>query len=184
MGNIPYSLETATIGNEIRYWAAVVKRILKRRISSTYIKFLKKKAGINEPTSNFTLEYVNELAADAKKGFLQAKKTAPASRENYLQTLPPKMRKHYLRVEEQRRQGLVARAINGKLKGSSVSMVMTHDVHGNPIKCSTNATIEAAAIKANQTKYSQSDDTPPMQPYFVNDFGYDGNTPAVHDVLD
>ena len=50
MGNIPYSLETATIGNEIRYWAAVVKRILKHRISSTYIKFLKKKAGINEPT--------------------------------------------------------------------------------------------------------------------------------------
>ena len=67
MGNIPYSLETATIGNEIRCCAAVVKRILKRRISSTYIKFLKKKAGINEPTSNFTLEYVNELAADAKK---------------------------------------------------------------------------------------------------------------------
>ena len=40
------------------------------------------------PPGNFTLEYVNELAADAKKRFLQAKKTAPASRENYLQTLP------------------------------------------------------------------------------------------------
>ena len=63
-------------------------------------------------------------------------------------------------------------------------MVMMHDVHGNPIKCSTKATIKAAAIRANQTKYSQSDDTPPMQPYFMNDFGRAGNTPAVDAVLD
>ena len=75
MGNIPYSLETATIGNEIRYWAALVKRILKHSISSHHIKFLKKKAGINEPTSNFTLEYVNELAADAKSASSKPKRT-------------------------------------------------------------------------------------------------------------
>ena len=67
MGNIPYSLATATIGNEIRYWAAMVKRILKQHISSTYLKFLKKKVGVNEPTGHFTLEYVNKLVADARK---------------------------------------------------------------------------------------------------------------------
>jgi hypothetical protein len=161
----------------------MVKQILKQQISSTYLKFLKKKAGINEPNGHFTLEYVNELAADARKRFRQAKTHVPASRESYLQTLPLNVRKHYLRVEEQRGQGLVARAINGKLKGSSVSMVTTHDDQGNPIKCSTKTTIESAAIKANQHKYSQSDDTPPMQPYIVNDFGYDGSTPAVDAVL-
>jgi hypothetical protein len=184
MGNIPYSLATATIGNEIRYWAAVVKRILHQHISFTHLKFLKKKAGITEPTGHFTLEYVNEPAADARKCFRQAKTDAPASRESYLQTLPPNMRKHYLRVEVQRRQGLVACAINGKLNGSSVSMGMMHDTQGNQIKCSTKATIESAAIKANQNKYSQSDVTPPMQPYFVNDFGNDDNTPAVDAALD
>ena len=120
---------------------------------------------------------------DARKRYREAKSNAPVHRRSHLESLPPKQRNRYLRVEEQRRQGTIARSITGKLKGARVSMVTTQNPDGQMTHHTTKRAVEDAIIDANKFKYSQSTDTPPMQPSFVAEFGYTGNTPAAEAVL-
>ncbi len=62
-------------------------------------------------------------------------------------------------------------------------MVMAKNDQGQTIRCSGKRAVEKATIKANKNKYNKCLQTPPMQDYFVRDFGYDGNTPAADAVL-
>ena len=62
-------------------------------------------------------------------------------------------------------------------------MVKTLGPNGETLVCSTKPTLEKAIISGNKGNYSRSTDTPPMQEYFVRDFGFDGNTPAALEVL-
>ena len=62
-------------------------------------------------------------------------------------------------------------------------MVTTQNPDGQMTHHTTKRAVDDAIIDANKFKYSQSTDTPPMQPSFVADFGYTGNTPAAEAVL-
>ena len=116
---------------------------------------------------------------NARKKYLEAKKNQVQNRENYIKAnYTAKEAERRLRVEEQRRQGRVARAITGKLSSGAVSMVI--DDQGN--RCSGKGPVEQAMIEANRGKHSKCCDTPPMQPAFLNDFGYTGDTPAAEEV--
>ena len=147
------------------------------------LKRLKKKAGVTITTSHLSIEQVKDLSWDARKRYREAKSNAPTHRRSHLESLPPKQCNHYLRVEEQRRQGTIAHSITGKLKGARVSMVTTQNPDGQMTQHTTKRAVENAIIDANKFKYSQSTDTPPMQPSFVAEFGYTGNTPAAEAVL-
>ena len=182
-GKVPYSPKVAMIGSEIRYWDAILNRILKKPTNARTLKRLKKKAGVTTTTSHLSIEQVKDLSWDARTRYREAKSNAPTHRRSHLESLPPKQRNHYLRVEEQRRQGTIARSITGKLKGAGVSMVTTQNPDGQMTHHTTKRAVENAIIDANKFKYSQSTETPPMQPYFVADFGYTGNTPAAEAVL-
>ena len=62
-------------------------------------------------------------------------------------------------------------------------MVTTQNPDGQMTHHTTKRAVEDAIIDTNKFKYSQSTDTPPMQPSFVAEFGYTGNTPAAEAVL-
>jgi hypothetical protein len=179
-GKVPYSPKVAMIGSEICYWDAILNHILKKPVNARTLKSLKKAAGVTMVTRHLSIDQVNKLSWDACKRYREAKANAPTHRQNHLDSLPPKQRNRYLRVEEQRWQGLIARSIPGKLKGAGVSMVTTQISDG---QVTHQRAVEDAIINANKFKYSQSTDTAPMQPSFVADFGYTGNTAATEAVL-
>jgi hypothetical protein len=135
-------------------------------------------------TRHLTLDQVNGFILDAGKCHCKAKTNAPTHCKSYVNSLPPKQKNCCLRVKEQRRWGLVARLVTVKLEGAGVSLVMAQITARHPVQCVTKRTVEDSIIDANNKKYSQSLDTPPMHPYFVTDFGYTGNTPATKAVFD
>ena len=167
-GKVDYSPETMAPGKELRFWRASLARKQGAKIHSRLWQSLKKAANVTIPTKDLSFDDINQFIKSASDRYREAKKQAPSNRETYLDTLPIKIRTRYLRVESQRRQGRVARAINGKLKGGAVSMVKTLGPNGETLVCSTKPTLEKAIISGNKGNYSRSTDTPPNPAIFCS----------------
>ncbi len=125
-GQVDYSDKTSNAGQALRFWRAAASR------RAGYLKMhpmkwaqLKQDAGITISTRPLSLEDLWMKVKAARKKYLEHKKNHRQCRLDYLkEKFPEKDRLRIIRIEAQRRQGLVVRSINGKLKTGAVSAVI------------------------------------------------------------
>ena len=80
-------------------------------------------------------------------------------------------------IGKQRRQARNVKRMRKKGQQNSVNMVFETDEDGWHERISKDD-IEDACVRENEQRFSQSSDTPFMQPLLVNDFGYLAETEA------
>ena len=104
-GKVEYSPDTMAPGKELCFWQAALARKQGAKVHSLLWQSLKKAAKVTTPTKDLTFDDINQFIKSASDWYREAKKQAPTNRETYLDTLPPKIRTRYLRVEAQCWQG-------------------------------------------------------------------------------
>jgi DUF438 domain-containing protein len=87
-------------------------------------------------------------------------------------------------IKKQRRQARNIKRMQGKLGSGQVTKVYQTDDDGIRTVCETQATMVKAFFKENDSRFSQTEDTPPMQPPLVDDLGYLAKTNFAEHVLD
>jgi hypothetical protein len=75
-------------------------------------------------------------------------------------------------LKKQPRQARNIKTMRGKLGTGQVTKVYQTDEDGIKKVCETQAAMVQAFFKENDTRFSQTESTPPMQPPLVNDLGY------------
>ena len=85
-------------------------------------------------------------------------------------------------IERQQQQARNVKRMRKKGQQSSVNMVLETDKEGLHERISKDD-IEDACIRENSQQFSQSANTPFMQPPLVTDFGYLAKTEAAEQVL-
>ena len=195
MGGVPYSPEIQELRNTIELWAMVVRRKSRLKVSVTRIRrFLKK---VPQVTNVFqsTLEEAIQSRNRAFKAYQAVTKLeAMKLRENFQGTLAEavalkkgtdvEMEAKKLRSQEkQRRQGRNVKRMLGKLGNSRVTKLYYTNDEGTRVQCDTQLTMESACFAENETRFSQTENTPPMLPPTLDDLGILGDTDAVDDIL-
>ena len=128
MGAVQFSEATQEPRNRINFWKIALQRKYGKPTSSRHWSRAKKKAKVAVRVVTLTIDAIHELLHQAFVDYKEAKKKDGDSRRTYLENLPSKDAARILRTEEQRRQGRVARKINGKLKGGMVyQLIGTND---------------------------------------------------------
>ena len=104
-------------------------------------------------------------------------------------------RKKLSTIQHQRKLARAAKLIRRKMgKNSTVKVLSTlRDEDGNVMVDEENneikiehvlkCDIEDACMEENMRRFSQSNDTPPMQPYFYNEVGLLAEKPLANDIL-
>ena len=92
--------------------------------------------------------------------------------------LDPKDKTRLLRVEEQRRLGLLAKRVLGKLGSTSVTKI---EINGE--ECTTQKEMEETLLPVNEAKTRASEQTPFLQPEYREQFGDRNETETTDQVL-
>jgi hypothetical protein len=85
--------------------------------------------------------------------------------------------------EKQRRQGRNVKRMPGKLGNSRVTKLFYTDEDGTRVQCDTQQSMELACLEENETRFSQSEKTPPMLPLTIDELGILGDTDAIEEIL-
>ena len=180
-GAVDHSKTINDLASKVIFWKALIRK--KDGSSSLHHstwKKLKEAANIKEPTQRMSLQTLWQRHHQATKTYLKAKKNHTNLRKKYLEAnYSPKELKRRLANEEARRQGRELRRVTGKASSGAVDMVLD----GDGIERRGKGPVEKATMDSNRGRYSKCLETPPMQPPFVQDFGYVGDTPAADQVL-
>jgi hypothetical protein len=86
-------------------------------------------------------------------------------------------------IERQRRQGRSLRQLKNKAQ-SSVTQVFITTSDGSRMECNSKQEIEDACIEENHRRFSQTNDTPPMEEWIVEAVGYCAESPGGQEILD
>ena len=73
--------------------------------------------------------------------------------------------------------------MRGRLGNSRVTKLWYTDDDGSRVECNTQHAMENACFQENETRFSQSETTPPMQEPMVSELGYLADTPEAEQVL-
>ena len=87
------------------------------------------------------------------------------------------------RVERQRRQARNVKRMRGRLGNSRVTKLWFTDEEGTRIQCNTQHSMENACFQENETRFSQSESTPPMQEPMLSELSYLAEHPAAEEIL-
>ena len=170
----------------------ILKRTKKVKVSLTRIRRWMHKTGEMEAL-RASQTTANEHLNNAFKVYKKAKKKADNWRNEFLDSLAAARakangttveaeEKSMKQIERQRRQARNVKRMRKKGQQSSVNMVFETDEEGRHERISKDD-IEDACIRENSQRFSQSANTPFMQPPLVNDFGYLAETEAAEQVL-
>ena len=121
---------------------------------------------------------MQECQATVKKQYKEHKTQHRELRKKFIDTFPLKDRERIKRVEHQRRLGLCAELVTGKLESKSVS----HGEHRGK-EYITRQGVEKVLLEVNKAKTRASDDTMFMLEPMQSIFGYRGDTIATEQVL-
>lgn len=191
MGAVQYSMATEMPRRAIEFWRIAIRRRKGIRVRSRLWKRKKKLAKIEMPTKHLSIPDMYKELRAALTQYRLAAKTDGDSRLKFIETFPEKQRKRILREEEQRRQGRVARVVNGKIASQGVTQVQPcgpdevalKDANGNDITYTNQSDIETCLLPINKAKGHSSLDTPPLQEPLLSDFGYNANNANADAVL-
>ena len=195
MGGMPWSSELQVLRDTIELWAMIVRRKSRVKVSVKRIrKFLLKVPAVRNAFSCTLDEAIQERNLAFKKYKAISKKDAIKMRQNFQGTLAEaialkknsdveteakKLRTH----EKQRRQGRNVKRMLGKLGNSRVTKLFYTDQDGTRVQCDTQFSMELACFEENETRFSQSEQTPPMLSPTLDELGMLGDTDAIEQIL-
>ena len=87
------------------------------------------------------------------------------------------------RIEQQRRQTRNVKRMRGLLGNSRDTKLWYTDETGSRIQCSTQHSMEIACFTENETRFRQTELTPPMVSPIIDDLGFLGDTDSVEAIL-
>ena len=178
MGLVDFSAAVDIPRKRIQFWEIAVRRRKGLKVSINLWKRRKKKAKVDFPTRNLSQADMLAQLKLARFDYRQAKKNHDQNRITFMDQFDKKVREKLLRIEQARKLGRIARAINGKLDSLSVRRV-----EHNGIACETQSALEGALFPINKAKVHSSEDTDFLIPPLVNEFGPRGNPPVEDQVL-
>jgi hypothetical protein len=194
MGGIPWSPKLQPYRDTIELWKMILRKRKGMKISLKQIRRFMYKTRIRDALSN-DLEQVVILLKDACKSYKAAKKLASLWRNDFLDNLaqakaekngtdPKNETNALIHLEKQRRQARNIKRMRGKLGSVQVTKVYQTDEDGTKTVCETQTTMVQAFFKENNTRFSQTESTPPMQMPLIDDLGYLAETDKAKQVLD
>jgi hypothetical protein len=86
-------------------------------------------------------------------------------------------------TERQRRQGRNIKRMRGTYGNSRVTKLWFTEPDGTRILCDTQLSMERACFEENETRFSQSEQTPPMQSPTLKELGLLGDTEQINAIL-
>ena len=194
MGGIPWSPKLQPFRDTIELWKMLLRHRKGMKISLKRIRRFMSKTRIRDALTN-DLEQVEIHLKQACKSYAEASKSALVWRNDFLYTLAQakaeqkgtdtdKEWKALIHIEKQRRQARSIKRMRGKLGTGQVTKVYQTDEDGNRTVCDTQTTMVKAFFTENDSRFSQTENTPPMQAPLVDDLGYLANTHCAEQILD
>jgi endonuclease/exonuclease/phosphatase family metal-dependent hydrolase len=192
MGGVDWSPKLQKYRDAIELWSMMKKRRLRRKVSTKRIRRWMVKIGRMDAFT-ITIDEIEIELTNALQEYKQAKKKASNWRSEFLDSLVEARAKHkgttveaeeksLKQIERQRKQARTVKRIRRKGEQGSVNMVFETDETGRHERTSKDD-IEDACIRENSQRFSQSWNTPFMQPPLLEDFGYLADTVAADQVL-
>ena len=197
-GNIPWSPAYQQALNVMLLWRHMLLfrtrfrfRTKPKKKKKTYIRTLMKKTNIMH-AFHVPVDQLQRLKIESQQHYRTVTKNAPALRQAFISqldkdraarrgTTPHIERHNRLRIEEQRRQGKVARKVRRKIK-TPVDKVYYTD-NNEKIECTTQSSIWQAASAEGIARFSQTKDTVPMESHVISQIGYFAEKDAVPHIL-
>ena len=189
---VPWSPKLQRFRTVIELWAMILRKRKGVKVSNKRIRRFMKKTG--EWTAlRYDLEDATKKLAEAHKAYEAAKKEAQVWRDDFLESLAEAKaekngtkveldRKKLTTVSKQRRQARNIKRMRRKLGNSATTKVYSTE-DGIRTEWDTKETVEAACIRENSTRFSQTEGTPGMTFPLLDDLGYLGNTEAAEQIL-
>ena len=168
----------------------IKQKKIKGSTSISQIRRLMKATG-NRDALTFTAVEVEIEAKRAKANYITACKEAPQLRESFKESLDEAnanrnrttiacKKKKRITIEKQREAAKVVSALRQKLR-PKVSKVFT-TIDNVRLECNTNEQIEKVCMKENIRRFSQSQNTPPMEYNITERFGFNAETEGVEGI--
>jgi hypothetical protein len=194
MGGVPWSPKLQPYRDTIELWKMIRRKRKGLKISLKRIRRFMKKTRILDALTN-DLEQAEILLTQACKSYKAATKSAGVWRNDFLDSLAKAKAEHkgtdtakelksLGQIEKQRRQARSIKRMRGKLGTGQVTKVYQTDEDGIKTVCETQATMIKAFFKENDSRFSQTELTPPMQAPLVDDLGYLAETDMAEQVLE
>jgi hypothetical protein len=194
MGGIPWSPKLQPYRDTIELWKMIIRKRKGLKISVKRIRRFMSKTRIRDALSS-DLEQAEILLKEAGKAYKEARKSAGVWRNDFLDNLAKakaekkrtetaKELKSLVQVEKQRRQARNIKRMRGKLGSGQVTKVYQTDEDGSTKVCDTRTTMIKAFFKENNSRFSQTESTPPMQSPLVEDLGYLAETEMAEQILE
>jgi hypothetical protein len=92
--------------------------------------------------------------------------------------------KSLVQIEKQRRQARSIKRMRGKLGTGQVTKVYQTSEDGSKTVCETQKTMVKSFFNENDSRFSQTESTPPMKSPLVEDLGYLAETKKAEQVLE
>ena len=165
---------------------------IKGTTSMSQIRRLMKATG-NRDALTYSAEEVEKEVKRAKANYITAFKEAPQLRETFKESLDEANanknrttiaceKKKRVTIEKQREAAKAVLILRQKIR-PKVSKVFAA-VDNIRIECNTKEQIEKACINENIKRFSQSQDTPPMDPKVTEKFGFYAEKEGVEGILE
>ena len=191
MGEVPWSRTLQKAMDTIALWKAVISRKRGTRVSTRFISRLEKHADV-ENSLRGTLIQAQQYMKQAISRYYTLKKDADSLRESWLRDLAAIKAKEkggnqeaiyqsLLLRERQRKAGRRLRRAMGKVQHGLTQIEVT-DGDGTR-EVTDKIGIENACHIENNSKYSQTNNTPMMRGQLAAEIGFIGTSPACRDIL-
>ena len=196
MGGVPWSDEIQILRDTIELWAMIVRRKSRVKVSVKRIRrFLRKVPKVRNAFSCTLHEAVHERNMAYKAYKAVSMKEAIKMRQKFQGTLAEAIAlkndtdveteaKKLRTQEKQRRQGRNVKRMLGKLGNSRVTKLFYTENDGTRVQCDTQLAMERACFEENESRFSQSDMTPPMVSPILDELGILGDTDAIEQILE
>ena len=192
MGGVPWSPKLQNHRDTIELWQMIVKKRKRIKVSVKRIRRFMSKTGLRNALE-YNLDGASMFLTKAYTAYAEAKTKAQLWRDDHLDSLdaarakknkttPEKERKARRHIERQRKQARNVKRIRQKSGKGSVTKLYYTD-NNVRTECTTKATMEKACISENTGRFSQTNDTPPMNEPLITDLGYLAETDAKYHIL-
>jgi hypothetical protein len=186
MGDIPWSLEIQNFRDKIELWEMLVWRKKKVKVSVKRIRRVLKK-GSSSHAFTRSLKEALSIRDAAYQEYKTAKEQAPQMRAKFQESLAVTIAakrgtdavtesNNLKRIKRQQRQARNVKRMRGRLGNSRVTKLWYTNDDGSRVQCNTQHSMENACFQENESCFSQSEVTPPMQEPMVSELGYLADT--------
>jgi hypothetical protein len=192
-GMIPWSPRLQKHRTNIEIWSMLIKKKKGQKVSNKKIRRLLKKTDI-KGAYDMSLLQLQDAINNAFSEYKKARSDAATWRDEFLEDLASARAKHkgtkkevelkQLRhIEAQKTVARNIKRMRGKLNRTATTQVYVNNDEGRRLVTSKDG-IELACIQENDSRFSQSENTPPMTEPLLSDLGMLADTEQAQKILE